>query len=78
MVLNPGTIVNTEREVILLRAQLKARCLMDLYRWIHIDAPSEYPKATEATPDEAVEKRKELEEMKTGPLRWVSRDAPMT
>ena len=25
MVLNPGTIVNTEREVILLKAQLKAR-----------------------------------------------------
>lgn len=38
MVLNPGTIVNAEREVILLRAELKA------------------------TPDEELEKRKELED----------------
>ena len=29
MVLNPGTIVNTEREVILLKAQLKARAIVE-------------------------------------------------
>lgn len=49
MVLNPGTIVNTEREVILLKAQLKALRL--------VGAQSHF----EATPDEETEKRQKLE-----------------
>ena len=55
MVLNPGTIVNTEREVILLRAQLKVAgaCLMPCH--------SGTVCADEATPEEETEKIKKLE-----------------